>query len=235
MQLKHRHSPNFDAAPRRTVDMLVLHYTGMQNAEEALARLCDPAARCQRPLPDRRGRHGLAPGGGGASAPGMPGCRRGAGAATSTARSIGIELVNPGHEFGYRAVPGSADGGAGCLGPRHPRAPSHPGAPCARPFRRGAGAQGGSGRAVRLAAPRPAPASACGPISARDRRRLGQRGRTERICSRLSAMPVPRLDVPDDSFAEVVRAFQLHFRPAHCDGAPDDETQRRAAIVARTA
>jgi N-acetyl-anhydromuramyl-L-alanine amidase AmpD len=45
----------------------------------------------------------------------------------------------------------------------------------------------------------------------------------------------PELDVPDDSFAEVVRAFQLHFRPAHCDGAPDDETQRRAAIVARTA
>ena len=31
------------AAPR--IDMLVLHYTGMQSGEAALARLCDPAAK----------------------------------------------------------------------------------------------------------------------------------------------------------------------------------------------
>jgi N-acetylmuramoyl-L-alanine amidase len=36
-------SPNFDA---RTVppSILVLHYTGMQSGEAALARLCDPEA-----------------------------------------------------------------------------------------------------------------------------------------------------------------------------------------------
>src|ERR1700722_2405605 len=42
--LIHRASPNFDARPGE-VDMLVLHYTGMQSAEAALARLCDRAAK----------------------------------------------------------------------------------------------------------------------------------------------------------------------------------------------
>jgi len=35
-------SPNFDARTR-PIDLVVLHYTGMQNAETALARLTDPA------------------------------------------------------------------------------------------------------------------------------------------------------------------------------------------------
>jgi N-acetylmuramoyl-L-alanine amidase len=37
-----RVSPNFDARTR-PIDLVVLHYTGMQNAEIALARLTDPA------------------------------------------------------------------------------------------------------------------------------------------------------------------------------------------------
>ncbi|MFO1113888.1 MAG: N-acetylmuramoyl-L-alanine amidase, partial [Rhodospirillales bacterium] len=38
-------SPNFDERPAgAVVDMLVLHYTGMQSAAAALARLTDPAA-----------------------------------------------------------------------------------------------------------------------------------------------------------------------------------------------
>jgi N-acetylmuramoyl-L-alanine amidase len=37
-----RPSPNFDARTR-AIDLVVLHYTGMQNAEIALTRLCDPA------------------------------------------------------------------------------------------------------------------------------------------------------------------------------------------------
>ncbi len=37
-------SPNFDAR-RGPPDMLVLHYTGMQTAEAAIARLCDPEAK----------------------------------------------------------------------------------------------------------------------------------------------------------------------------------------------
>ena len=39
-------SPNHDARPPGApIDMLVLHYTGMKTADEALARLTDPAAK----------------------------------------------------------------------------------------------------------------------------------------------------------------------------------------------
>ncbi len=92
-------SPNHDARDA-TVDMLVLHYTGMKTADEALARLCDPAAkvsahytigrdgRVYRHVPeDARAWHA--------------GVSYWAGARNINARSIGIELVNPGHEFGY--------------------------------------------------------------------------------------------------------------------------------------
>lgn len=37
-----RPSPNWDAR-QRPIDLVVLHYTGMQDAETALRRLCDPA------------------------------------------------------------------------------------------------------------------------------------------------------------------------------------------------
>src|SRR5690242_10481738 len=37
-----RPSPNFDARTR-AIDLVVLHYTGMQDAETALRRLTDPA------------------------------------------------------------------------------------------------------------------------------------------------------------------------------------------------
>jgi N-acetylmuramoyl-L-alanine amidase len=37
-------SPNYDTRTR-AIDLVVLHYTGMQNAEIALARLCDPEPR----------------------------------------------------------------------------------------------------------------------------------------------------------------------------------------------
>ena len=41
MKLVQRPSPNQDTRGGAPVDMLVLHYTGMKTAEEALARLCD--------------------------------------------------------------------------------------------------------------------------------------------------------------------------------------------------
>jgi N-acetylmuramoyl-L-alanine amidase len=98
-------SPNFDGRlAGRPVDMLVLHYTGMESAEAALARLCDPAVdvsahylidedgRIVRLVEEReRAWHA-----------GVASWR---GAADINARSIGIELVNPGHEFGYRPFP----------------------------------------------------------------------------------------------------------------------------------
>jgi N-acetylmuramoyl-L-alanine amidase len=98
-------SPNHDARPAGgAVDILVLHYTGMKTADEALARLCDPAAKVSAHYTigrdgrvyvhvpeDRRAWHA--------------GVSWWAGETNVNARSIGIELVNPGHEFGYEPFP----------------------------------------------------------------------------------------------------------------------------------
>lgn len=96
-------SPNF--GPRQAPPhMLVLHYTGMQTGEAALARLRDPAAevsshymveedgRIFRLVPEeRRAWHA-----------GKSSWR---GETDVNSASIGIEIVNPGHEFGYRPFP----------------------------------------------------------------------------------------------------------------------------------
>jgi N-acetylmuramoyl-L-alanine amidase len=96
-------SPNFDA---RTAppDMIVMHYTGMKSGEEALARLRDPDARVSSHYlveedgrifslvaEERRAWHA-----GRGSWRGETNCN---------AVSVGIEIVNPGHEFGYRDFP----------------------------------------------------------------------------------------------------------------------------------
>jgi N-acetylmuramoyl-L-alanine amidase len=100
-----RPSPNHDARPQGVVvDILVLHYTGMKTAEEALARLCDPAAKVSAHY--TIGRDGCV-------YAHVPEARRAwhagvswwAGETNVNARSIGIELVNPGHEFGYVPFP----------------------------------------------------------------------------------------------------------------------------------
>jgi N-acetylmuramoyl-L-alanine amidase len=97
-----RPSPNHDARGDAPIDMLVLHYTGMPTGEAALMRLTDPAAKVSAHYTiDEDGTiyaH-------------VPEARRAWHAGVSwwggetdiNARSIGIELVNPGHEFGYRA------------------------------------------------------------------------------------------------------------------------------------
>lgn len=100
-----RASPNQDARePGIPVDTLVLHYTGMQSGAEAIERLCDPASRVSSHylveedgtiwrLVDeaRRAFHA-----------GVSWWR---GHAALNARSIGIEIVNPGHDWGYRPFP----------------------------------------------------------------------------------------------------------------------------------
>jgi N-acetylmuramoyl-L-alanine amidase len=45
MKISELPSPNFDSREGHAVDMLVLHYTGMKTAQEALDRMCDPAAK----------------------------------------------------------------------------------------------------------------------------------------------------------------------------------------------
>ena len=101
-----RPSPNHDDRGGAPIDMLVLHYTGMPSAEAALSRLCDPAAKVSAHYTiDEDGTvYAL-----------VPDARRAwhaghsfwAGLRSVNACSIGIELVNPGHEFGYRVFPQS--------------------------------------------------------------------------------------------------------------------------------
>jgi N-acetylmuramoyl-L-alanine amidase len=100
-----RPSPNCDARPDGArVDMLVMHYTGMKTAEEAMARLCDPVARVSSHytvdtdgtiyahVPEEmRAWHA--------------GISWWAGEANVNGSSVGIEIVNPGHEFGYVEFP----------------------------------------------------------------------------------------------------------------------------------
>src|SRR5688572_13901010 len=96
-------SPNFDARDA-DVSMIVLHYTGMESAQAALDRMTDPAAEVSAHYmvdedgtihrlvaEDRRAWHA--------------GKSHWRGLANINAISIGIELVNPGHEHGYRPFP----------------------------------------------------------------------------------------------------------------------------------
>jgi len=86
------------------VDILVIHYTGMQSAAAALERLRDPAAKVSAHyVIDEDGAiYSLVPENRRAWHAGVA-CWRGSRDVND--RSIGIELVNPGHEFGYRSFP----------------------------------------------------------------------------------------------------------------------------------
>jgi N-acetylmuramoyl-L-alanine amidase len=105
LRIRDTPSPNHDDRPAGTpVDLLVLHYTGMCTGAAAIDRLRDPAARVSshyvveedgtifRLVPEaRRAWHA--------------GLSYWRGAAGLNDRSIGIEIVNPGHEWGYRSFP----------------------------------------------------------------------------------------------------------------------------------
>lgn len=95
-------SPNHDDRPDGApVDMLILHYTGMRSGDAAIDRLCDPAAKVSAHyVVEEDGRvFRLVPEARRAWHAGMSHWR---GASGLNARSIGIEVVNPGHEHGYR-------------------------------------------------------------------------------------------------------------------------------------
>ena len=107
-EIRERLSPNHDSRGEpphiRPINMLVLHYTGMQNAGAAIERLCDPAARVSAHyVVEEDGRLWRL----------VPEERRAFHAGVSCWQgehdlnfvSIGIEIVNPGHEWGYRPFP----------------------------------------------------------------------------------------------------------------------------------
>jgi N-acetylmuramoyl-L-alanine amidase len=105
LQKQLRPSPHFDDRPDMAVtDMLILHYTGMKDLDSALDRLCDAASKVSSHyVVDEAGHiYSL-----------VDESKRAwhAGASFWNGRtdinscSIGIEIVNPGHEHGYREFP----------------------------------------------------------------------------------------------------------------------------------
>jgi len=96
-------SPNIDER-EGPVEFLVMHYTGMQDAASAIALLCSPAAKVSAHyVVDEDGTvYCLVPEEKRAWHAGISYWR---GRRMLNDASVGIEIVNPGHEWGYRAFP----------------------------------------------------------------------------------------------------------------------------------
>ncbi|HEY2177361.1 MAG TPA: N-acetylmuramoyl-L-alanine amidase [Caulobacteraceae bacterium] len=219
--------------------MIVLHYTGMPSAEAALDRLRDPAAKVSAhyvvaedgavlALVDeaRRAWHA------GVS------CWRGE--AAVNARSIGVEIVNPGHEFGYRPFPPvQIEAVIALIGDVRTRwtiedglilghsdvAPSRKQDPGELfPWKTLAAAGHGL-----WAEPPPAPGDPLR-VGAAGIGVLALRGALARL-----GYDVAATGPFDDDLALVVTAFQRHWVQSRCDGVADGETRARLMAILRLA
>lgn len=218
----HHLSPNHDLR-RGPVDMLVLHYTGMKSGAEALARLLDPQAQVSAHyLVDEDGAvHQLVPESRRAWHAGKA-CWRGE--ADVNSRSIGVEIVNPGHEFGYRPFPEIQLQSVIrlCLGilSRHSIAPrdvvghsdvaptrkQDPGELFPWPRLKGYGI-------------------GLWPFTGEERVTGEERATMSDPAAMTAALAAYGYDVADPVAA--IAAFQRHFRPERVDGVADDETFAR--------
>lgn len=231
-------SPSFDA---RTAppSILVLHYTGMKTGEEAIARLRDPEARVSSHyvveedgrvfrLVDeaRRAWHA--------------GVSYWRGRRNVNADSIGIEIVNPGHEWGYRAFPEAQVAavtelvadirtrwtiedrdivGHSDVAPTRKDDPGE-----LFPWKRLAEAGHGL-----WAEPPPAPGDP-----------IGERAEGAAVFALQAGFTRLGYDLPpsgkfDADTTAVVRAFQRHWRPERVDGIADGETRARLIGLLRLA
>jgi N-acetylmuramoyl-L-alanine amidase len=230
-------SPNFDertglARP----DMIVLHYTGMQSADEALQRLRDPKARVSSHYFVHES---------GAVVQLVPESKRAWHAGVSSwngdpdvnSRSVGIEVVNPGHEFGYPDFPKRQIAAVitlcRAIFTRHIVRPenvvAHSDVAPARkqdpgekfPWRQLAR----SGVGLWVEAPPPS------------ERTLGSPGGEGEIVKQLQkdlidyGYGLEANGTYDASTREVVTAFQRHFRPARVDGLFDASTQQTLRLL----
>jgi N-acetylmuramoyl-L-alanine amidase len=240
-----RPSPNVDErAQGRAPDMILLHYTGMKTGEAALERLTNAEskvsahyvvfedARIVQCVPEAlRAWHA--------------GVSSWAGETDINSRSIGIEIVNPGHEFGYRDFPLRQTAAVISLcksilmrrGPIHPeRVLAHSDVAPARKQDPGEKFPwellhtSGIGHWVR-----PAPPDITGASL-----QLNDRGEAvERLQAQLKSYGygVGETGIYDEVTRDVVTAFQRHFRPARVSGIADPSTVRtlRALIETRPA
>lgn len=228
MHFRDRPSPNHDARPG-AVDMLIVHYTGMESAAAALDRLCSPEAKVSAHYlidedgtvwrlvaEQRRAWHA--------------GVSFWRGRRDINGASIGIELVNPGHGPNYRAFPepqmAALERLARDIIARHPIPPRHV-----------------------LAHSDVAPQRKVDPGELFDWQRLACAGLG--LWPDLTTLPPPAGDIAelqrqlqeigydaprsgaeDAPTAAVIAAFQRHFRPSLCDGKADRETRQRIAALA---
>ena len=228
MHIRERLSPNHDARPAEgDIDMLILHYTGMASAQAALDRLCAGESRVSAHyLIDEDG----------ATWRLVPEARRAwhagvsfwAGRRDINAASIGIELVNPGHDWGYRpfppaqmttlialchdifsrhAIPARFVLGHSDVAPQRKADPGEL-------FDWSALGRAGIGLWPDFTT---TPATLPDDVAA-VQRSLGEIGYN-----------CPVTGIADDATRNVVSAFQRHFRPSLCDGAIDAETRARIA------
>jgi len=222
VRLREAPSPNHDARPEGLpVDMLVLHYTGMPDEAAARARLTDPASEVSahylvaedgavlRLVPEaRRAWHA--------------GVSHWRGHEALNARSIGVEIVNPGHDWGYREFPALQMGAVSALCrdilARHPIPPHNVVAHSdIAPDRKrdpgelfdweGLAREGVGSWPPPWDGPAPEPAEVPALLA-----RIGYR----------PGLPLPML----------LAAFQRHWRPERVDGIPDAGTRARLAAVA---
>jgi N-acetylmuramoyl-L-alanine amidase len=207
-----RPSPNHDDRGGATIDMLVLHYTGMQTAEAALERLCDPAAKVSAHyMIDEDGTvYALVPE---ELRAWHAGVSYWAGARDINARSIGIELVNPGHEFGYRAFPEAQIGAltelAGAILTRHP-------IPAWRVL--------GHSDVAPLRKDDPGELFPWGRLAGQGIGLWPSKG-ADPGDAQVAALLVRFGYDPEAALEKTLAAFQRHFRPARVDGMADAETR----------
>lgn len=236
-------SPNYDErAGKVAPDILLLHYTGMPSAAAALERLREPQSRvsCHYFVDEYGETLQLVPEAQRAWHAGASFWERGN---DINSRSIGVEIVNPGHEFGYRdfsepqvaAVIALARDVVARWSIRADRVLAHSDVAPTRKedpgerFPWGRLAEAGIGLWVP-----PIPIMPGAALS------LGEEGEeVARLQHMLFAYGygIDQTGVYDSATAAVVTAFQRHFRPARVDGRADASTLRtlEALIAARAA
>ena len=234
-------SPNFDERPGLgRPDMIVLHYTGMQFSHEAIHRLCDVKARVsshyvvlesgsivQLVQEGKRAWHA--------------GVSVWTGDPDVNSRSIGIEICNPGHDFGYPDFPSRQIAATitlcrsiltrNIIRPENivahsDVAPSRKNDPGEKfPWKRLA--QSGIGLWVDV-----------GPVAESEPLRPNDTGTKVTELQRLLTEYGYGIDATgryDVTTKEVVTAFQRHFRPSQVDGIADATTLQtlRKLLIAR--
>ncbi|HEY4983194.1 MAG TPA: N-acetylmuramoyl-L-alanine amidase [Pseudolabrys sp.] len=238
-------SPNQDERKDgRPPDMILLHYTGMPTGEAALQRLITAASKVSAHyvvFEDGRIVQCVSEG----LRAWHAGVSSWAGETDINSRSIGIEIVNPGHEFGYRNFPLRQIAAVISLcktiitrrGPiAADRILAHSDVAPARKQDPGEKfpwellSESGIGHWVRAA-----PLNLDG-VTLKPGDRGDQVARLQRTL-RTYGYGIEETGSYDDATRDVVTAFQRHFRPARVDGIADPSTllTLRALIETRPA